>query len=218
MIVVIVKFATSCRKRNCGCLLSVSKVKPTHKEKHSNLQVELQGCGVIYSNQSIQGGYYNFLTFLVSTVSKNATYFQNRNTAVTNVTGQAIANKKKLGTYWAVDVVGNDTADVCYALAQCHGYLTPNDCAQCLSLASTQLLYLVNETGARIYFGSCYARYEYNIFYNASNTPTILTSLGPPPALAPSPAPTASLAGIASSSILHCRNHSMVLAIALIQH
>ena len=164
------------------------------------VQVELQGCGVIYSNESMEGGYYYELTFLDGYNPKNATYFRNRDTAVASIAKQAIENKRTLGTYWAVDVVGAGE-DACYALAQCHGYLPPSDCAYCLSqLASPKLLSL-NEsrglTGARVYFGRFYARYEPNIFFNANNTPTLLTSLGPSssPPLAPlaSPLPGAYL-------------------------
>ena len=105
---------------------------------------------------------------------------------VANVTEQVIENKRKLGTYWAVDVVGDESTpeDLCYALAQCHAYLLPLDCTSCLSLAIDNL---VNSSGARSYRGSCHVQYENGIFFNSNNTPSILTSLGPAP---PSPSPT----------------------------
>ena len=149
-------------------------------------QVEMQGCGVMYSNQSLEGGYYHDLTSLYSVANHTQTYYRNRDIALANVTQQVIENKRKLGTYWAVDVVGDESTpeDLCYALAQCHAYLLPLDCTSCLSLAIDNL---VNSSGARSYRGSCHVRHEDYIFFSTNNSPSILTSLGPPP---PSPPPT----------------------------
>ena len=148
----------------------------------------------MYSNQSLEGGYYHPLLLLVSNTSESQTYYRNRDIAVANVTKQVIENKRTLGTYWAVDVVGdaNTPEDLSYALAQCHGYLVPpSDCAYCLSLAidwlETARASDGEISGARSYYGSCYVRYENSIFFSTNNTPSILTSLGPAP---PSPSPT----------------------------
>ena len=151
----------------------------------------MQGCGVIYSNQSLEGGYYHGLILLHANTSASQTYYRNRDIAVANVTKQVIENKRTLGTYWAVDVVGDAPTDLSYALAQCHGYVPPSDCAHCLSLATYWLETMRasegDYAGARSYLGSCYVRYENSIFFSTNNTPSILTSLGPAP---PSPSPT----------------------------
>ena len=143
----------------------------------------------MYSNQSLEGGYYHPLTSLYSAANHTQTYYRNRDIALANVTQQVIENKRKLGTYWAVDVVGDESTpeDLCYALAQCHAYLLPLDCTSCLSLAIDNLKNSSRNHGARSYRGSCHARYENGIFFNSNNTPSILTSLGPAP---PSPSPT----------------------------
>ena len=149
----------------------------------------------MYSNQSLEGGYYHSLVSLISSANHTQTYYQNRDIALANVTKQVIENKRMLGTYWAVDVVGDASTpeDICYALAQCHGYLLPLDCTYCLSLAMDRLTAsYAGEitgviTGARSYRGSCHFRYENYIFFSTNNTPSILTSLGPAP---PSPSPT----------------------------
>ena len=157
------------------------------------VQVELQGCGVMYSNQSFEGGYYDYLISLIRVANQTQAYYQNRDIAVANVTKQVIENKRMLGTYWAVDVVGDASTpnDLSYALAQCHGYLLPLDCAYCLSLANNDLktwrASMGEVHGARSYRGSCYVRYENVLFFNTNSTPSILTSLGPAP---PSPSPT----------------------------
>ena len=143
----------------------------------------------MYSNQSLEGGYYHSLVSLISSANHTQTYDQNRDIALANVTKQVIENKRMLGTYWAVDVVGDASTpeDICYALAQCHGYLLPLDCSSCLSLALADLDPLTGTNGARSYRGSCHVQYENGIFFSTNNTPSILTSLGPPP---PSPSPT----------------------------
>ena len=167
--------------------------------------MELRGCGVIYSNRDIRGGNYDFMVDFYNTGNGSATFTKNVGMAIANVTKQAIENKIKLGTYWAVDVVGNGSADVCYALAQCHGYLTPSNCTYCLGLAAGELKAPGEYSlGQRSYYGSCYVRYEGFIFYNPDNIPTLLTSLGPsssvsPPALSPLPSPLGSSASGAHS-------------------
>ena len=68
---------------------------------HGIVQVEMQGCGVMYSNQSLDGGYYYDLITLIANASQSETYYRNRDIAVANVTKQVIENKRALGTYWA---------------------------------------------------------------------------------------------------------------------
>ena len=147
----------------------------------------------MYSNQSLEGGYYHSLVSLISSANHTQTYDQNRDIALANVTKQVIENKRMLGTYWAVDVVGDASTpeDICYALAQCHGYLPPLDCTSCLSLAIDDLDTSSEVLGARSYRGSCHVQYENNIFFSTNNTPSILTSLGPAPP-SPSPSPLSS--------------------------
>jgi hypothetical protein len=176
-------------------------------EREFIVQVELQACGVIYSNQTIEGGYYYTLTNLISSGNGSTSFLVNKDIAVANVTKQVLQNKRNLGTYWAVDVVGDGTADACYALAQCHGYLPPSDCTYCLSLALSHVNNFGNTLGGRSYIGSCYIRYENYIIYT-NNTPSILTSLGPSsgPSSSPSPlgtTPTVSTPG-AYSQLLRC--------------
>ena len=151
----------------------------------------------MYSNQSLEGGYYHHLTSYYNPVTNGSqAYYRNRGIAVANVTKQVIENKRKLGTYWAVNVVGDESTqqDFSYALAQCHGYLLPLDCTYCLSLAMDRLTAsYAGEitgviTGARSYRGSCHFRYENYIFFSTNNIPSILTSLGPTPL--PSSSPT----------------------------
>ena len=159
------------------------------------VQVELQGCGVIYSNQSLEVGYYHYLISLISSANGTTAFFDNRDIAVANVTKQVIENKRNLGTYWAVDAVGDVRQEetLCYALAQCHGYLPPSECADCLNLAVTRIDPSRVSIGARYYLRSCYVRYENYIIYT-NNTPSILTSLGPSPTPSPSPLPSPPIA------------------------
>ena len=166
---------------------------------HGIVQVELQGCGVLYSNQSLEGGFYHYLTSLYSLENHTQTYYRNRDIALANVTQQVIENRRKLGTYWAVDIVGESSTpeDLCYALAQCHGYVPPSDCTYCLSLAIDYLVTSSGTHGARSYCGSCYVRYENVLFFSTNNTPSILTSLGPAP-LSPPPTPLSSSSPIAT--------------------
>jgi hypothetical protein len=148
------------------------------------MQMELKGCGVKYSNQRFNGENYGFIVKYSSLIANGSTTFvKNRGTAIANVTQQAIGNKQTLGTYWAVDVVGDGTADACYALAQCHGYLTPSNCSRCLSLAADLVnhITMTQSLGVQCYSESCFLHYEAFLFYNANNTPSLLTSLGPPP-------------------------------------
>ena len=159
------------------------------------VQVELQGCGVIHSNQSLEVGYYHPLTSLVSSANGTSSFFDNRDIAVANVTEQVIENKRNLGTYWAVDVVGDASQEetLCYALAQCHGYLSPSACTDCLNLAMNRIDPSRVSVGARCYLRSCYIRYEnYRIYTNS--TPSILTSPGPSPSPPPSPSPSLPIA------------------------
>ena len=159
------------------------------------VQVELQGCGVMYSNQSIEAGQYYALTSLISSANGSAAFFDNRDIAVANVSEQVIENKRNLGTYWAVDVVGDASQEetLCYALAQCHGYLPPSECSDCLNLAMNRIDPYHVSLGARYYLRSCYIRYEkYRIYTNS--TPSILTSLGPSPSPPPSPLPSPPIA------------------------
>jgi hypothetical protein len=79
----------------------------------------------MYWSRRIDEGNYGFMIDYYNLGNGSTTFLKNRVTAIANVTQQAITNKQTLGTYWAVDVVGNGTADVVYALAQCHGYLAP---------------------------------------------------------------------------------------------
>jgi hypothetical protein len=119
-------------------------------------------------------------------------FLQNRDEALANVTLQVIENKRKLGLYWAVKVVGDGTADVCYALAQCHGYLPPSDCTYCLGLAWNDLKTMpgISPGGGRFNRGgSCYFRYENYAIYS-NNLPSIQISLGPSPQPGPLPSPT----------------------------
>ena len=143
----------------------------------------------MYSNQSLEGGYYHYLISLVSSANHTQTYYQNRDIALANVTQQVIENRQTLGTYWAGDVVGDASTpeDLCYALVQCHGYLPPLDCTSCLSLALANLDTSSGIHGARSYLRSCHVQYENVRFFSTNNTPSILTSLGPAP---PSPSPT----------------------------
>ena len=143
----------------------------------------------MYSNQSLEGGYYYPLTALISTANHTQTYYQNRDIALANVTKQVIENKRTLGMYWARDVVGDASMpeNLCYALVQCHGYVPRSDCTYCLSLAIGSLLTWSGIHGARSYRRSCHVSYENYIFFSTNNTPSILTSLGPAP---PSPSPT----------------------------
>ena len=97
-----------------------------------------------------------------------------------NVTKEAIENKRTIGIYCAVDVIGdaNTTENLCHGLAQCHGFPPSLDCTSCLSLAIDDLETLSGILGARSYHGSCHVQYENNIFFSTNNTPFILTSLG----------------------------------------
>ena len=166
----------------------------------------------MYSNQSLEGGYYYPLITLLGNASETQTYYRNRDIVVANVTKQVVENKRKLGTYWAVDVVG-DGEDISYALAQCHGYVPPSDCAYCISLAiddlETYIAFKGQNAGARAYFGSCYVRYENVLFFNTNSTPSILTSLGPaspspsPTPLSSSSSPIATLPTKGASTLLH---------------
>ena len=180
------------RERDGGCVYSLCVCVC--------VQVELQGCGVIYSNQSIGGGNFYYLNKAYLLANGSTEFLRNRDMALANVTSQVIENKRKLGLYWAVDVVGSGAghagdvdaaASVCYALAQCHGYLPPSDCTYCLGLAKEDLGKLagISPGGGRFSRGSCYFRYEnYMIYYNTTG-PDILKSLGPSPESTPSPSP-----------------------------
>ena len=84
------------------------------RESGHIVQVELQGCGVIYSNQSLEVGYYHYLISLISSANGTTAFFDNRDIAVANVTEQVIENKRNLGTYWAVDVVGNASPNILF--------------------------------------------------------------------------------------------------------
>lgn len=62
-----------------------------------------------------------------------------------------------------------------YTLVQCTQDLSPISCAQCLAIAETNFVtYCANKRGCRIFYSSCFARYEfYPFFYPVSSAPEL---------------------------------------------
>ncbi|MCO5609872.1 hypothetical protein L7F22_064105 [Adiantum nelumboides] len=122
-------------------------------------RIELEGCSFLYQNTSINSPSSSLVAVFISPHSTNdSTFLTSRTAVLQNV---STAAPYAFNLYSSVDL-----SDTIYAVAQCHQYLTQDQCLDCLADApNTELFRLRNETGARVILESCFFRYEATPFY-----------------------------------------------------
>ncbi|MCO5605017.1 hypothetical protein L7F22_059193 [Adiantum nelumboides] len=160
-----------------SCVATATNTATKNCPQSVTARIELDGCSFLYQNISINSSSSSRLVagFVSGSVNHDSTFLASRTAVLLNVSTSAPYAPNRYSSA--------SLGDMIYAVAQCHEYVTQDECLQCLGNATdTGGFGLGNDTGARIILGSCIFRYESNPFYtDIEEAPPTAPSSSPSP-------------------------------------